>query len=72
MSVPPLLDAVIVYTVDGETAFGVPLISPLAVLNVRPVGSNGEIDQVATGPPVEAGLIVVICRPIWVVKVVVP
>jgi hypothetical protein len=57
VSVPPLLDAVIVYSVDSETALGVPLISPLDGLNNSPEGSAGEIDQVATGPPVEVGLI---------------
>ena len=60
VSVPPLFDAVIVYTVDGETTVGVPLISPVDALMFRPVGRLGAIDHVATGPPVEVGVIVVI------------
>ena len=71
VSVPPLFVTVIVYAVSGETTLGVPLISPLEVSNNRPVGSVGEIDHVATGPPVEVGTIVFICRPICVVNVVV-
>jgi hypothetical protein len=62
VSVPPLFDAVIVYTVDGETTVGVPLITPVDVSMLRPVGRLGEIDHVATGPPVEVGVMVFICR----------
>ena len=62
VSVPPLFDAVIVYTVDGDTTVGVPLISPVDVSILRPVGRLGEIDHVATGPPVEVGVMVFICR----------
>ena len=62
VSVPPLFDAVIVYTVDGETTVGVPLITPVDVSILRPVGRLGEIDHVATGPPVEVGVMVFICR----------
>ena len=62
VSVPPLFDAVIVYTVDGETTVGVPLITPVDVSILRPVGRPGEIDHVATGPPVEVGVMVFICR----------
>ena len=72
VSIPPLFDAVIVYTVDGDTTVGVPLISPVDASMFRPVGRPGEIDHVATGPPVEVGVMVFICRLIWVVKVVVP
>ena len=62
VSVPPLFDAVIVYTVDGDTTVGVPLITPVDVSILRPVGRLGEIDHVATGPPVEVGVMVFICR----------
>ena len=62
VSVPPLFDAVIVYTVDGDTTVGVPLISPVNASILRPVGRPGEIDHVATGPPVELGVMVLICR----------
>ena len=72
VSIPPLFDAVIVYTVDGETTVGVPLISPVDASMFSPVGRLGEIDHVATGPPWFVGMMVFICRLIWVVKVVVP
>ena len=72
VSVPPLFDAVIVYTVDGDTTVGVPLISPVDESMFSPVGRLGEIDHVATGPPVELGVMVLICRLICVVSVVVP
>ena len=62
VSVPPLFDAVIVYTVDGDTTVGVPLISPVDASMFSPVGRLGEIDHVATGPPVEVGVMVFICR----------
>ena len=51
------------YTVEGETTLGVPLIPPFVVSKVNPDGRFGEIAQVATGPPVEVGLIADICRP---------
>ena len=63
VSEPPLFDAVTVYTVEGETTLGVPLIPPFVVSKVNPDGRFGEIAQVATGPPVEVGLIADICRP---------
>ena len=53
---PPALVAVTVYVVDGETAVGVPLISPVVVLKARPAGRVGEIDHVATGPPLAVGV----------------
>ena len=62
VSVPPLFDAVIVYSVDGETTVGVPLITPVDASMLRPVGRLGEIDHNATGPPVEVGVMVFICR----------
>ena len=48
---PPAFVAVIVYTVCGETAVGVPPISPLDVLNDRPVGRLGVIVQEFGVPP---------------------
>ena len=36
-------------------AVGVPLISPVDVLNVKPAGTDGEIDQETTTPPVDVG-----------------
>ena len=55
VSVPPLFDAVIVYSVDGETTVGVPLITPVDASMLRPVGRLGELDHDATGPPVAVG-----------------
>ena len=49
--------------VSGETAVGVPLISPVVALNVRPAGKAGEIDQDATGPPLAVGAIGVMAVP---------
>ena len=37
-------------------AVGVPQIVPLLVSNVNPDGSDGEIDQVTTAPPVTVGV----------------
>ena len=48
---PPAFVAVIVYVVSGETAVGVPPISPLEVLNDRPVGRFGVIAQEFGVPP---------------------
>ena len=41
-SLPPVLVAVIVYVVSGESTVGVPEISPVAVSKTRPVGRSGE------------------------------
>ena len=41
-------------------AVGVPQIVPLLVSNVKPVGSDGEIDQVTTAPPFTVGVDAVI------------
>ena len=48
---PPAFVAVIVYVVCGETAVGVPPISPLDVSNDRPVGRFGVIAQEVGVPP---------------------
>jgi hypothetical protein len=41
---------------DEVIAVGVPQIVPLLVSNVNPAGSDGEIDQVTTAPPVTVGV----------------
>ena len=56
VALPPVLVAVTVYVVEEETAVGVPLISPVDVLNVKPAGTDGEIDQETTVPPVDDGV----------------
>ena len=53
VALPPVLVAVTVYVVEEETAVGVPLISPVDVLNVKPAGlslnaTTGEISGTPT------------------------
>ena len=62
--VPPALVAVTVYDADEDTADGVPPTAPVALLNVNPAGSAGEIDHEATGPPLEVGETVLIGTPL--------
>lgn len=45
------------------TDVGVPEIAPVDVENTRPAGSDGEIDQPVTAPPLEDGVAVVIVVP---------
>ena len=45
------------------TDVGVPEIAPVDVENARPAGSDGEIDQPVTVPPLEDGIAVVIAVP---------
>jgi hypothetical protein len=44
-------------------AVGVPEIAPVEVLNESPAGSEGEIDQLLTDPPLFEGVDVVIAVP---------
>ena len=46
------------------TDVGVPEIAPVDVENARPAGSDGEIDQAVTAPPLEVGVAVVIAVPL--------
>ena len=55
-SLPPVLVAVIVYVVSGESTVGVPEISPVAGSKTRPVGRSGEIDHESTAPPAALGV----------------
>ena len=48
--------------IDGDTTVELPLISPVDESMFSPVGRLGEIDHVTTGPPLEVGVIVLICR----------
>ena len=48
---------------DEETSVGVPQIVPLLDSKVRPVGSDGEIDQELTAPPLAVGVAFVIAVP---------
>tara|TARA_Y100000022_G_scaffold189634_1_gene189079 strand:- start:329 stop:595 length:267 start_codon:yes stop_codon:yes gene_type:complete len=45
------------------TDVGVPEIAPVDVENASPAGSDGEIDQPVTVPPLEDGIAVVIAVP---------
>ena len=64
VSLPPVLDAVIVYVADDVTAVGVPLISPVEVSKDKPAGRDGETDHDVTGPPLEDGVTAVIAVPL--------
>ena len=56
--------AVTVYTVDGETTVGVPLISPVAESIANPVGRTGEIVHELTAPPLTEGVTALIDAPL--------
>ena len=56
VELPPALVAVTVYVAEAETAFGVPLIRPVAELNDKPAGSDGEIVQEFEVPPAFVGV----------------
>tara|TARA_A200000159_G_C7103739_1_gene247727 strand:+ start:121 stop:300 length:180 start_codon:yes stop_codon:yes gene_type:complete len=45
------------------TDVGVPEIAPVDVENARPAGSDGEINQPVTAPPLKDGIAVVIAVP---------
>ena len=53
---PPVFVAVTVYVVRGDTADGVPLISPVEVSKDNPAGRVGSIDQLSTGSPSAVGV----------------
>lgn len=55
VSLPVVLDAVIVYVVVEEVDVGVPLIRPVPELILNPAGREGEIDQLVAVPPVFVG-----------------
>jgi hypothetical protein len=56
VSVPPVLVTVMVYTADGVTAEGVPLIAPVEESKERPAGSDGDTDQEMIVPPPTVGV----------------
>ena len=69
VSLPPVLVAVMVYVVEVLSSVGVPEMVPSVVLNVSPPGSDGEIDQVTTSPPLTVGVTEVMAVPFVRVKV---
>jgi len=48
--------------VDDVMVVGVPLMAPVEVLKVRPLGSDGEIDHEVTVPPLALGVEVVMAE----------
>ena len=52
---PPLLAAVTVYVVGGLITVGVPQIVPLLEPNDKPVGKDGDINQLVAGLPFAVG-----------------
>ena len=69
VSLPPVLVAVMVYVVEVLNSVGVPEIVPSVVLNAKPPGRVGEMDQVTTSPPLMVGVTEVIAVPLVRVKV---
>ncbi len=61
--VPPSLSAEIVYVVTGDGVVGVPVIIPVLVSNIKPSGRSGPIEYVSGGPPVLAGVQVLMVVP---------
>ena len=49
---------------EADTAVGVPLRTPVEVLKLRPAGSDGEIDQEVTVPPLDDGVSVAMAEPL--------
>ena len=64
LPLPPALLAVTVYAVEVETTVGVPPMAPVEVSKVSPAGSDGEIAQETTGPPLADGVTVVMATPL--------
>ena len=53
MALPPVLVPVMVNMVSERSSVGVPLMVPSAVLNARPLGRLGLMDQETTAPEPE-------------------
>jgi len=56
--------AVIVYVLVADVAVGVPEITPVEVLNDKPVGKAALIDQLVAAPPALAGVSDVMVAPV--------
>ena len=63
VALPAILVAVTTYAVAGMTVVGVPEMTPVAVLRLRPVGSVGVTEYVATAPPLLLGVFVAMAVP---------
>ena len=64
VELPPVLVAVTVYVAVEVILVGVPEIAPLVVENDSPAGSEGEMDQEVTVPPLTVGVAVVMATPL--------
>ena len=53
---------------EDEVTVGVPEMAPVDVEKDRPAGSDGEIDQPVTVPPLEVGVAVVMVVPLFKVN----
>jgi hypothetical protein len=65
VALPAELEAVTVKVAMAAAAVGVPLITPVMVLNTKPAGRDGLTLYAATAPPPLVGLFGVISIP-WV------
>ena len=63
LPLPAALVAVMVYVVADDVALGVPEIAPVPVLNDKPAGNAGLIDQLVAAPPELLGFNVLIDVP---------
>jgi hypothetical protein len=57
VALPPELKAVTTYAVAGVTAVGVPEMTPVEVLRLRPAGSAGDTEYVTAAPPLLLGML---------------
>ena len=74
VSLPPLFVAVTVYvTPADDSSVGVPVITPLELLNDKPAGSAGLMAQLTTSPPpVTDGVLAEMAVPTVYVALAVP
>jgi hypothetical protein len=61
---PAAFVAVTVYVAAAVAVVGVPVITPVVVLSVRPAGNAGVTAYEATAPPDDVGVFAVIAVPI--------
>jgi hypothetical protein len=66
---PPLLLAVIVYSVADCTVVGVPDITPVVVFSVNPAGSTGLTDHDVTVPVTVGTLFVITASLVYTAEV---
>ena len=64
--VPPVFEAVILYSTQTDNSEGVPLSNPESELIDKPSGSSISLENTSTSPPVEAGVTETACPNIHV------